>query len=129
MVNSAQFDPCAGAFIDGVRYTIAFRMQENSSYSVTRVYTDDVRFESPEGLRVGNAITANGPEDIFEAPYFEVYARKGTRWVPVVGVLGMVNLGTGGIGLRGEKVETLWSGGRKPVQLRIGAFIEQKVGT
>jgi hypothetical protein len=124
MVNSARLDPCVEATIDGIKYTIAFRNSGGGDYYVTRVSTLDSKFKSPEGLHIGDKITVNGPEDIFEAPYFEVYAKKGNRWIPIIGMLGMVNLDFDGKKFTGDTVEKLWSVGSKPVQLVVTGFIE-----
>ncbi|HEY1208441.1 MAG TPA: hypothetical protein VGE85_03650 [Terracidiphilus sp.] len=124
LVNSAQFDPCVEATIDGIKYTVSYRNNNGGNSFVTRVYTSDAKFISPEGLRVGDEITVNGPEDLFEAPYFEVYARKGSKWIPIIGLMGMVNVTFDGKQIAGDAVQTLWSGGRKPVILRISGFIE-----
>ncbi|HME59511.1 MAG TPA: hypothetical protein VKF63_14290 [Terracidiphilus sp.] len=125
LVNSAQFDPCMEAIIDGIKYTVAYRNNNGGDYFVTRVNTSDAKFISPDGLRVGDQITVNGPEDLFEEPYFEVYARKGSNWIPIVGLMSMVNVTFDGERIAGDAVQTLWSGGRKPVMLRISGFIEK----
>lgn len=122
-VNSAQFDPCAESIIGGIRYTIAFRKNE-TGYFVTRVETLDKKFRSPQGLSVGGSISLTGPAELYEAPYFEVYTRRGTRWIPVVGSLGMVNISISADGLKGDKVEDLRAQGEKPLQLYVGGFIE-----
>jgi hypothetical protein len=124
MVNSAQLDPCVDSTIGGVKYTVAFRKRDSGDYFVTRVSTLDSKFISPEGLRMGDKITVNGPEEIFEAPYFEVYARRGTRWIPIIGMFGKVNLDFDGKKLIGDDIEKLWSLGPKPVQLVVEGFIE-----
>jgi len=125
MVNSAQFDPCFGAFIRGVSYTIAARKMEDGVYRVTRVNTVDPKFVSPEGLRVGDSLRINSTEELFEAPYFEVYAGRGKRWVPIVGFLGQVNI----VGEKGSVMKNLQSlelSGGASVKVSIGGFIEQE---
>lgn len=124
MVNSAQLDPCVDSTIGGVKFTVAFRKRDSGGYFVTRVSTLDSKFISPEGLRMGDRITVNGPGEIFEAPYFEVYAKRGTRWIPIIGMFGKVNLDFDGKKLIGDDIEKLWSVGPKPVQLVVEGFIE-----
>jgi hypothetical protein len=126
MVNSAQFDPCVTELVDGIMYTVAMRQRNGGAYFVTRVSTIDPKFKSIDGIRVGDVITVNGPEDIFEAPYFEVYARSKTQWVPIVGNLGRVNVVVGDKGGAMKDKQSLWPNGPTPVRLWIGGFVEQE---
>jgi hypothetical protein len=125
-VSAGQIDPCVGANIDGVIYTIAYRKSAGEGCFVTRVYTDDSRFKSPEGFRVGDEITLNGPEDIFESGYFEVYARKGTRWIPGIGALGKIKFTLDGKQITEDSVEKLWVGGPRTIRVWISGFIEKE---
>jgi len=126
MVNSAQLDPCVEATVDGTVYTVAFRQEDNKRYVATRVSTIDPKFRSTDGIRVGDAITVNGPEDVFEAPYFEVYAKSKTEWVPIVGFLGKANVAVGEKGGEMKSVQEIWLNGRAPVRLFVGGFVEQE---
>jgi hypothetical protein len=123
MVNSAQLDRCMQATVDGIKYTIAFRQRHGKDYYVTRVDTTDAKFKSPDGLHVGDEITVNGPEDIFEAPYFEVYAKNKTQWIPIVGYLGKANVVINGKSGNMKDVETIWPNGRDSVRLLISGFV------
>lgn len=125
MVNSAQLDSCVQAIVDGIMYTVAFRQRDGKEYYVTRVDTTDVKFKSPDGLHVGDEITVNGPEDIFEAPYFEVYAKSKTHWIPIVGILGKANVVINGKGGDMKDVQAIWPNGRDSVRLWISGFVEQ----
>ncbi len=126
MVNSAQFDPCVWTTVDGIVYMIAFRQRDGKNYFVTRVSTNDTKFKSPDGIRVGDEITVNGPEDVFEAPYFEVYAKSKTNWIPIVGMLGNANVVVGGKKGEVKSLQALWPSGRAPVRLFVGGFVEQE---
>lgn len=125
-VSAGQLDLCVGANIDGVIYTIAYRKSAGEGCFVTRVYTDDSKFKSPEGLRVGDEITLIGPEDIFESGYFEVYARKGTRWIPVIGALGKIRFTLDGKQITEDSAEKMRVGSPKPIRVWISGFIEME---
>jgi hypothetical protein len=126
MVNSAQFDPCTWATADGIVYTIAFRQRDGKDYFVTRVGTTDPKFKSPDGIRVGDAITVNGPEDVFEAPYFEVYANSKTQWVPIVGILGKANVVVSSKSTEMRFVQALWPNGPAAIRLFVSGFVERE---
>jgi hypothetical protein len=57
MTSPGQLDQCVIVTVNGIKYTVGYRMGAPRSNVVTYVHTDDPNFRSPEGLRVGDVAT------------------------------------------------------------------------
>jgi hypothetical protein len=83
VIAAAQIDPCYFVDVNGITYKIAYR-SEGNAYRVTYVETSDLRFITPQGLRVGDVIAISKEDDLILAPYFAVYANRGEVWIPMI---------------------------------------------
>lgn len=122
MTNSAQFDDCFEAVVNGIQYNVSYRESENDA--VTRIYADDPRFSTPRGLHVGDMLTIRKRSDLLIAPYFEVYGATGEAWIPVVGFLDRINWGyddKSGMFTR-ESVNNIDLSPDHPIRVRISGF-------
>jgi hypothetical protein len=92
MVSPGQMDRCAHVEIRGITYTVAFRRKPGSRKEVvTYVHTDDQKFRTKNGKRVGDTLIVLGRSTLTSAPGFEIYADGAILdWQPVVGFNGLV---------------------------------------
>lgn len=86
MTSSAQLDPCVERIFDGIKYSIAY---STDTHRVTYVYTDDDKFRTIDGLKVGDSIPVSR-ETVVGWPGWQSYAPP-TRdgWLPVIGFDGL----------------------------------------
>lgn len=122
MSSPGQLDKCFRAVVNGIKYTVAFRRRGLRGNIATHVYTDDQKFQSPEGLRVGDVVAVENPESLIAAPGFEIYGNKGKGWIPVVGFSGEVEVVQEGKPDEKREVTTLKPTTGNPVRLRIRGF-------
>lgn len=125
VVNSAQAYPCYSMIVDGVAYTVAFHGSGPELGRVADVRTSDKDFRTPDGLRIGDVITIRSDTDLILAPYFAVYANRGTKWIPVIGF--MDNLSIVQIDGKDKIVplkEVELNGSE--IRVRISGFVERK---
>jgi hypothetical protein len=86
MTSSAQLDPCVERVFDGIKYSIAYG---TDTHRVTYVYTDDEKFRTIDGLKVGDSIAVSRDTVVGE-PGWQSYApATGNGWLPVVGFDGL----------------------------------------
>jgi hypothetical protein len=122
MSSPGQLDKCVKATVNGVSYTVGYRVRGARGNVVTYVYTDDPNFRSPEGLRVGDDATVDSAKGLIAAPGFEVYAKRGKGWVPVVGFNGEVDVVREGQPDEKLHAEALNPSTKDPIHLRIRGF-------
>jgi len=127
MTSPGQLDQCVNVTVNGVKYTVGYRMGAPRSNVVTYVHTDDPNFRSPEGLRVGDVATVENPEYIIAAPGFEIYSRKGKGWIPVVGFNGEVDVVHDGQADEKREASTLRAARETSVRLRIKGFTKRSI--
>jgi hypothetical protein len=126
MTSSAQMDDCFEALIRGVKYTLSYR--KSAKRAVTRLYTDDIHFQTPRGLHVGDLVTLRSSSELLVAPYFEVYAVTDEQWMPLVGILDGANwtwdVKSGK--LTSTRIDDLHPTPENPIQLRILGFVKKR---
>jgi len=82
LVHSAQMYPCVDLAFDGVRYWIGY---DEHTKRVTYIYTDDEKFRTNAGLKVGDVIPV-ASKTLTVVPSVAVYAATtGDGWRPEVG--------------------------------------------
>jgi hypothetical protein len=86
VVNSAQTYPCFEAIVDGITFQVAFT-GDGPLFRVADVRTIDLRFISPEGLKIDDVIPISSRDDLILAPNYAVYANRGKVWIPIIGFL------------------------------------------
>lgn len=122
MSSPGQLDKCFRMTANGVKYTVAFRRRGLRGNVATHVYTDDSKFQSLDGLRVGDIATVENSESIIAAPGFEIYAKVGNGWLPVVGFNGEVDVVHAGKPDEKRDAKMLAPTQQNPVRLRIRGF-------
>ncbi len=125
MTSPGQMDKCVKATVNGIKYTVGYRKRGSRGNVVTYVHTNDPKFQSPEGLHVGDVATVENPESIIAAPGFEIYGKKGKGWIPVVGFNGQVDVAQEGQADEKREAKTLKPATESPVRLRIRGFTKR----
>jgi len=128
MTNSAQFDDCFAALISEVKYVVSYRKTKHDA--VTRIYTNDAKFNTPRGLHVGDTLTIRKRSDLLIAPYFEVYAATDESWIPIVGFLDTVNWDYDDKShkLIGKSIDDIHPSPDNPIQVKISGFVKTEPG-
>jgi hypothetical protein len=125
MSSPGQLDKCVKVSVNGISYIVGYRKRGVHGNIVTYVHTDDPRFRSPEGLRVGVVATVDSSESLIAAPGWEIYGRKGWGWIPVVGFSGQVDVIREGQADEKRLVAALNPSTQRPVHLRIRGFTKR----
>jgi hypothetical protein len=92
MTHPAQMDPCFERSFEGVRYTVAYSREMKL---ITYVYTEDHKFKTADGLKVGDEI-AISEQNVRAWPGWEVHGpTTADGWRPLIGWNGEVKLKDG----------------------------------
>jgi hypothetical protein len=92
ITHPAQMDPCFERSFNGVRYTVAYSRE---SKRITYVYTEDEKFKTTDGLRVGDEIPVSA-QNVRAWPGWEIHGpTTADGWRPVIGWNGEVKLKDG----------------------------------
>lgn len=126
MSSPGQMDHCAAVVTNGIKYIVGYRSHSARRNVVTYVHTDDPRFVSPNGLRVGDVATVANVSEIVVAPGFEIYATRGNEWAPVVGFNGEVQIVREGQQDEKRFANSINPTTEAPVHLRITGFTKRR---
>ena len=82
LTQLAQFDVCAEHTFDGIKFQVAYSQQADT---VTHLYTEDKRFQTADGLKVGDSIPIT-PEALIVFPGWRIYGPETKDgWHPILG--------------------------------------------